>query len=49
MPGAPFIILPSRLPFFETVIKGLGAAGLAHDARVIVEKPFGRIFLPHAS
>src|SRR6202007_2558725 len=26
----------------ETVIKGLGAAGLAKGARVIVEKPFGR-------
>ena len=24
------------------MIEGLGAAGLAHDARVIVEKPFGR-------
>jgi len=28
--------------FFGTVIKGLGAAGLADRARVIVEKPFGR-------
>ncbi len=28
--------------FFETVIQGLGAANLAEDARVIVEKPFGR-------
>jgi glucose-6-phosphate 1-dehydrogenase len=28
--------------FFETVIRGLGAAGLADRARVIVEKPFGR-------
>src|SRR5574338_362525 len=27
---------------FETVIQGLGAAGLAKEARVIVEKPFGR-------
>ena len=27
---------------FETVIRSLGAAGLARDARVIVEKPFGR-------
>ena len=27
---------------FETIINGLGAAGLADDARVIVEKPFGR-------
>jgi glucose-6-phosphate 1-dehydrogenase len=28
--------------FFATVIKGLAAAGLADQARVIVEKPFGR-------
>ena len=27
---------------YETVIKGLGAAKLAENARVIVEKPFGR-------
>ncbi|GHU33636.1 glucose-6-phosphate 1-dehydrogenase [Betaproteobacteria bacterium] len=27
---------------FETVITGLGASGLSHNARVIVEKPFGR-------
>jgi glucose-6-phosphate 1-dehydrogenase len=27
---------------FETVMRGLGAAGLAAQARVIVEKPFGR-------
>jgi len=27
---------------FATVIKGLGAAGLADQARVVVEKPFGR-------
>jgi glucose-6-phosphate 1-dehydrogenase len=27
---------------FETVIRNLGAAGLAKDARLIVEKPFGR-------
>jgi glucose-6-phosphate 1-dehydrogenase len=27
---------------FETVIQGLGAANLAENARVIVEKPFGR-------
>ena len=32
-------ILPS---VFETVIAGLGGAGLADGARVIVEKPFGR-------
>jgi glucose-6-phosphate 1-dehydrogenase len=35
-----YLAIPPSL--FETVIKGLGAAGLAHDARVIVEKPFGR-------
>src|SRR5487761_1495982 len=29
-------------PLFETAIKGLGAANLAKNARVIVEKPFGR-------
>jgi len=28
--------------FFATVIEGLGAAGLADDARLIIEKPFGR-------
>jgi glucose-6-phosphate 1-dehydrogenase len=35
-----YLAIPPFL--FETVIKGLGAAGLAHGARVIVEKPFGR-------
>jgi glucose-6-phosphate 1-dehydrogenase len=35
-----YLAIPPAL--FETVIKGLGAAGLADDARVIVEKPFGR-------
>jgi glucose-6-phosphate 1-dehydrogenase len=35
-----YLAIPPSL--FETVIKGLGAAGLTHDARVIVEKPFGR-------
>src|SRR5690348_2810595 len=35
-----YLAIPPAL--FETVIKGLGAASLAHDARVIVEKPFGR-------
>src|SRR4051794_10452864 len=35
-----YLAIPPSL--FETVIKGLGAAGLAHDARVVVEKPFGR-------
>ena len=29
-------------PLFATVIEGLGAAGLTDNARVIVEKPFGR-------
>ena len=37
---AHYLAIPPAL--FETVIKGLGAAGLAKDARVIVEKPFGR-------
>ena len=37
---AHYLAIPPSL--FETVIKGLGAVGLASDARVIVEKPFGR-------
>jgi glucose-6-phosphate 1-dehydrogenase len=37
---AHYLAIPPAL--FETVIKGLGAAGLSRDARVIVEKPFGR-------
>jgi glucose-6-phosphate 1-dehydrogenase len=37
---AYYLAIPPAL--FETVIKGLGAAGLAGNARVIVEKPFGR-------
>jgi glucose-6-phosphate 1-dehydrogenase len=37
---AYYLAIPPSL--FETVIKGLGAANLANDARVIVEKPFGR-------
>jgi glucose-6-phosphate 1-dehydrogenase len=37
---AHYLAIPPAL--FETVIKGLGAAGLAENARVIVEKPFGR-------
>ena len=37
---AHYLAIPPLL--FETVIKGLGAAGLADGARVIVEKPFGR-------
>ena len=43
--GAPrrpahYLAIPPAL--FSTVIQGLGAAGLAQHARVIVEKPFGR-------
>ncbi|MGD0224660.1 MAG: glucose-6-phosphate dehydrogenase [Terriglobia bacterium] len=37
---AHYLAIPPSL--FETVIKGLGAANLAKNARVIVEKPFGR-------
>ncbi|MEO8717448.1 MAG: glucose-6-phosphate dehydrogenase, partial [Burkholderiales bacterium] len=37
---AHYLAIPPAL--FATVIKGLGAAGLAAAARVIVEKPFGR-------
>jgi glucose-6-phosphate 1-dehydrogenase len=37
---AHYLAIPPSL--FETVIKGLGASGLAVNARVIVEKPFGR-------
>ena len=37
---AHYLAIPPAL--FATVIKGLAAAGLAGDARVIVEKPFGR-------
>ena len=37
---AHYLAIPPAL--FETVIKGLGGAALAGDARVIVEKPFGR-------
>jgi glucose-6-phosphate 1-dehydrogenase len=35
-----YLAIPPAL--FETVIEGLGAAGLARGARVIIEKPFGR-------
>ena len=35
-----YLAIPPEL--FEVVIKGLSAAGLADQARVIVEKPFGR-------
>ena len=37
---AHYLAIPPAL--FATVIKGLGAVGLADNARVIVEKPFGR-------
>ena len=37
---AHYLAIPPRL--FATVIEGLSGAGLTHDARVIVEKPFGR-------
>ncbi|MEO5688824.1 MAG: glucose-6-phosphate dehydrogenase [Burkholderiaceae bacterium] len=37
---AHYLAVPPTL--FETVIRNLGAAGLAKDARLIVEKPFGR-------
>jgi glucose-6-phosphate 1-dehydrogenase len=37
---AHYLAIPPSL--FGTVIKGLGDAGLARNARVIVEKPFGR-------
>jgi glucose-6-phosphate 1-dehydrogenase len=37
---AHYLAIPPSL--FATVIQGLGAAGLADHARVIVEKPFGR-------
>jgi len=37
---AHYLAIPPSL--FETVIQGLGAAGLVDQARVIVEKPFGR-------
>lgn len=37
---AYYLAIPPAL--FATVIEGLGAAGLAKNARVVVEKPFGR-------
>jgi glucose-6-phosphate 1-dehydrogenase len=37
---AHYLAIPPSL--FGTVIKGMGEAGLAENARVIVEKPFGR-------
>ena len=35
-----YLAIPPSL--FETVIRGLGGSGCARDARVVVEKPFGR-------
>ncbi len=40
--GRPAYYLAIPPSLFETVIKGIGAANLAENARVIVEKPFGR-------
>jgi glucose-6-phosphate 1-dehydrogenase len=37
---AHYLAIPPAL--FETVIRSLGTAGLAKNARVVVEKPFGR-------
>ena len=37
---AHYLAVPPTL--FETVIQSLGKAGLAQDARLIIEKPFGR-------
>ncbi len=37
---AHYLAIPPAL--FETVIRSLGSAGLAANARVIIEKPFGR-------
>jgi glucose-6-phosphate 1-dehydrogenase len=37
---AYYLAIPPSL--FETVIQSLGAVGIARDARLIVEKPFGR-------
>jgi len=37
---AHYLAIPP--PLFETVIRSLGATGLAANARVIIEKPFGR-------
>ena len=37
---AHYLAIPPSL--FATVIQGLNGAGLTHEARVIVEKPFGR-------
>ena len=44
---AHYLAIPPSL--FAPVITGLGAAGMANGARVIVEKPFGRTWPPRAS
>ncbi len=38
----PVFYLETPPSLFGPVVQGLGAAGLARDARVVVEKPFGR-------
>jgi glucose-6-phosphate 1-dehydrogenase len=38
--AAYYLAIPPAM--FETMIQGLGASGLAENARIIVEKPFGR-------
>ena len=37
---AHYLAIPPSM--FATVVEGLGQSGCAHDARVILEKPFGR-------
>jgi glucose-6-phosphate 1-dehydrogenase len=37
---AHYLAIPPSM--FETVVEGLGSSGCAKDARVIIEKPFGR-------
>ncbi len=39
--GQPVFYLEIPPSLFATVVKGLGAAGLAENARVVIEKPFG--------
>jgi glucose-6-phosphate 1-dehydrogenase len=40
--GRPLFYLAIPPSLFETVVNELGRVGLVHDARVVVEKPFGR-------
>jgi glucose-6-phosphate 1-dehydrogenase len=40
-PKSPVFYLQTAPSFFANVIKGLAAAGLTNNARVVVEKPFG--------